>query len=200
MKRICVFCGSSPGLKPEYVIAARDLGNVMVKRNIGLVYGGSKIGVMGSIAKAIVDAGGEVIGVIPKSLVNKEVAFSGLPDLRVVDTMHERKAIMEDLSDGFIALPGGLGTFEEFFEVLTWAQLGIHQKPCGILNVCHYYDTLIDFLDYAVDQQFIHPENRSLILIDDDPEALLDKLETYRPSRVNKAEWALKMSGKSIKV
>ncbi len=135
MKRVCVFCGSSPGARPEYLQAAIELGQALAGKNIGLVYGGAKVGMMGKIAESVLEKGGEVIGVIPKDLVEREVAFTGLADLRVVGSMHERKALMADLSDGFIALPGGLGTIEEFFEVVTWAQLGIHPKPCGLLNV-----------------------------------------------------------------
>ncbi len=136
MKRICVFCGSSPGARLEYARAARELADLLIKRNIGLVYGGARVGIMGEIASAVLKQGGEVIGVIPQELVEKEVAFTELTDLRIVGSMHERKALMAELSDGFIALPGGLGTIEEFFEVLTWAQLGLHRKPCGLLNVC----------------------------------------------------------------
>jgi uncharacterized protein (TIGR00730 family) len=149
---------------------------------------------MGKIAHAVLNHGGEVIGVIPKELVEKEVAFTKLSDLRVVGSMHARKALMEELSDGFIALPGGLGTIEEFFEILTWAQLGMHQKPCGLLNVSHYYDKLVEFLDYAVNQQFIEWEHRSMLLIEKNPETLLEKFEGYQPPKVDKAEWALRMS------
>ena len=139
-----------PGASPEYLQAAKQLGYTLASKNIGLVYGGAKVGMMGRIAEAVLEKKGEVIGVIPKGLVEKEVSFTGLADLRVVDSMHERKAIMADLSDGFIALPGGLGTLEEFFEVATWAQLGIHPKPCGLLNVRQYYNQLMDFLDHTV--------------------------------------------------
>ncbi|HUW13230.1 MAG TPA: TIGR00730 family Rossman fold protein, partial [Anaerolineae bacterium] len=142
MERICVFCGSSPGSRPEFVEAAVQLGEDLARRGITLVYGGGRVGMMGALARGALDAGGEVIGVIPRDLVDQEVAYTDLLDLRVVDTMHERKALMVELAQGFIALPGGLGTLEEFAEVLTWAQLGIHRKPCGVLNVCHYYDSL----------------------------------------------------------
>jgi uncharacterized protein (TIGR00730 family) len=194
MKRICVFCGSSLGAKAEYVRAAVRLGHTLANKNIGLVYGGGSVGLMGKIAHAVLDHGGEVIGVIPKEFVEKEVAFTELSDLRVVNSMHQRKALMEKLSDGFIALPGGLGTIEEFFEILTWAQLGMHQKPCGLLNVSHYYDKLMEFLDYTVDQQFIEWEHRSMLLIEKNPETLLKKFEGYQPPKVDKAEWALRMS------
>jgi uncharacterized protein (TIGR00730 family) len=170
------------------------LGHTLANKNIGLVYGGGSVGLMGKIAHAVLDHGGEVIGVIPRELVEKEVAFTELSDLRVVGSMHERKALMEKLSDGFIGLPGGLGTIEEFFEILTWAQLGMHQKPCGLLNVGHYYDKLVEFLDYAVNQQFIEWEHRSMLLIEKDPETLLKEFEGYQPPKVDKAEWALRMS------
>ena len=149
---------------------------------------------MGAIAKAVLEEGGEVIGVIPRDLAHKNVAFTELSDLRVVNSMHERKALMAELSDGFIALPGGLGTAKEFFEVLTWAQLGIHQKPCGLLNVCGYYSELIGFLDRAVGQQFIEAEHRAMVLIDESPEGLLRKFESYQPPTVDKAEWILRMN------
>ena len=176
MKRICVFCGSSPGARPEYIKTARELGTALAKNKIGLVYGGAKVGMMGAVASATMEAKGEVTGVIPKELVKKEVAFTGITDLRIVNSMHERKALMADLSDGFIALPGGLGTIEEFFEVLTWAQLGIHKKPCGFLNVSGYYDKAIEFIDHAVEEQFIGPASRSLILADESPENAAKKI------------------------
>ncbi len=193
MKRVCVFCGSSPGSGPEYIGAAEQLGHALAGKNIGLVYGGAKVGMMGRIAQSVLDQGGEVIGVIPKDLVEREVAFTGLADLRVVGSMHERKALMADLSDGFIALPGGLGTIEEFFEVVTWAQLGIHLKPCGLLNVKGYYDQLMDFLDHTVSEQFVDSEHRSMILMDEDPKRLLQKFETYQPPTVDKARWVLRL-------
>jgi uncharacterized protein (TIGR00730 family) len=187
MKHICVFCGSNLGAQPEYVEAARHLGQVLAARQITLVYGGARVGTMGEIADSVLAAGGHVIGVIPQALADK-VAHPGLSDLRVVPSMHERKALMADLADGFIALPGGLGTFEEFFEVLTWAQLGMHHKPCGLLNVRGYYQPLMDFLDQAVAQRFLKAEHRAMALIDDDPVRLLDQFRTYRPPSINK--WA----------
>jgi uncharacterized protein (TIGR00730 family) len=193
VKRICVFCGSSPGARPDYAHAARQLGQGLATREIGLVYGGGRVGLMGEIANTVLDAGGEVIGVIPRELLDKEVAFTELSDLRVVPSMHERKALMVELSDGFVALPGGLGTFEEFLEVLAWAQLDIHQKPCGLLNVCGYYTKLMSFLDHAVNEQFIDWEHRSLLLVDENPETLLKKFEAYQPPRVDKTEWILRM-------
>lgn len=193
MKRICVFCGSSPGARPEYLQAARELGHALAGKNIGLVYGGAKVGMMGKVAEAVLEKGGEVIGVIPKGLVDKEVAFTGLADLRVVGSMHERKALMADLSDGFIALPGGLGTIEEFLEVVTWAQLGIHPKPCGLLNVEQYYNRLLDFLDHTVNEKFVECEHRSMIMVDENPERLLEKFEVYQPPTIDKAQWVLQL-------
>jgi uncharacterized protein (TIGR00730 family) len=193
LKRLCVFCGSSFGVNPAYVKAARDLGNVIAKRNICLVYGGARVGLMGEIASTVIRAKGEVIGVIPKDLVHKEVAHSGLSELCIVESMHERKALMAELSDGFIALPGGFGTIEEIFEVITWAQLSFHDKPCGFLNINGYYDHLIKFLDHSVKENFIVPEHRAMIIIDDDPESLLDKFSKYEPPRIDKAKWILGM-------
>jgi uncharacterized protein (TIGR00730 family) len=196
MKRICVFCGSSPGVRPEYVLAAKELGEMLARKKICLVYGGARVGMMGALATAAVEAGGEVIGVMPGSLVKKEVAHTGLKDLRIVETMHERKALMGELSDGFVALPGGLGTIEEFFEVLTWAQLSMHKKPCGLLNVNGYFDPLVGFIDHAVAQQFISPASRSLVILENTPEKLLRKFEHYEAPQSDKASWALRMSDK----
>jgi len=180
LTRVTVFCGSNIGARPEYVYAARGLGRLLAERKIGLVYGGSGIGTMRELASSALEAGGEVVGVIPRLLVEREVAYRELPDLRVVDSMHERKALMADLGDAFIAMPGGLGTLDEFFEIVSWAQLRVHEKPCGLLNVCGYYDRLIGFLDHAVEQQFIKPENRRMIEIDETAEGLLDRLGTRR--------------------
>jgi uncharacterized protein (TIGR00730 family) len=191
MRRGCVFCGSSAGARPEYCEAARALARALARRGIGLVYGGSRVGVMYEIAAATLDAGGEVIGVIPQDLVDKEVAFTGLPDLRVVGSMHERKALMAELSDGFIALPGGLGTIEELLEILAWAQLGLHRKPCGLLNVCQYFDALVEFLRHAAGQRFIKPEHLGMLLIEEEPEALLARFDRYRAPSVDKAGWIL---------
>jgi len=179
-KRVTVFCGSNVGARPEYAHAARGLGRLLAQRQIGLVYGGSGIGTMRELAASALQAGGEVVGVIPRLLVEREVAYAGLPDLRVVDSMHERKALMADLGDAFIAMPGGLGTLDEFFEIVSWAQLRVHEKPCGLLNVCGYYDRLVEFLDHAVEQQFIKPENRLMIEVDGTAEGLLDRLGTRR--------------------
>lgn len=186
MKHICVFCGSNSGARPAYALAARSMGQTLVRRGFGLVYGGGNVGLMGTIADAVLDAGGEAIGVIPQALVEKELAHSRLTQLHIVGSMHERKAMMADLSDGFIALPGGFGTFEEFFEVLTWAQLGFHQKPCGLLNVEGYYDLLIALSDHVTAQQFVHPRHRSLVLEAQAPDQLLDKLASYEPITVQK--------------
>ena len=186
MRRICVFCGSSLGSRPVYGEVARRLGALLAVRGIGLVYGGSKVGLMGAIADAALAAGGEVIGVIPEPLVLKEVAHSGLTELRVVKSMHERKAMMADLSDGFIALPGGFGTFDELCEVLTWAQLGLHRKPCGILNAGGYFDSLLQLFDQAVEEQFLRPAHRAMVLTDEDAGALVDRLMKYEIPRVDK--------------
>jgi len=181
MTRVCVFAGSSSGVRPEYMAAATDLGRVLAARGIGLVYGGARVGLMGAVADAVLTGGGEVTGVIPRSLVEKEVAHSGLTELRVVTTMHERKALMADLSDAFIALPGGWGTLDEFFEILTWAQLGLHCKPCGVLNVQGYFDRLLSFLDHSVEQGFVRREYGALLAVSDDPSTLLDALRAQTP-------------------
>jgi len=173
--RICVFTGSRHGLRPEYADAANALGRELIARGYGLVYGGGNVGLMTVIADAVLELSGHVTGVIPNSLVSKEVAHLGLSDLRIVDSMHERKALMAELSDGFIAMPGGIGTMEEFFEVLSWAQLGLHEKPCALLNVAGYYDPLIQFLDHAVEQDFIKPKHRALMIVESDPGRLLDR-------------------------
>ncbi len=193
MKRICVFCGSSPGGRSEYSAAAESMGHLLAERDIGLVYGGGKVGLMGLIAKAVLKNGGKVTGVIPEALAKKEVAFTALEDLRIVASMHERKALMAELADGFIALPGGIGTLEELIEVMTWAQLEIHQKPCGLLNICQFYDPLIKFLDHTVEEKFMRREHHSMLLVDENPEGLLKKFETYQPQKVDKAAWALSL-------
>jgi uncharacterized protein (TIGR00730 family) len=191
MKKICVFCGSSPGNRVEYVRAAERLGLLLAQKKIGLVFGGGKVGMMGRLARAALDAGGEVTGVIPRKLHERKVDFAGLSDLRVVGTMHERKALMAELADGFMALPGGLGTLEEIFEMLTWAQLGMHDKPCGLLNVGNFYTPLLAFLDRVVEQGFLDAAHRSMILTAEDPEELLHMFMTYRPPVADKAAWAL---------
>ena len=176
---MCVFCGSSIGSKPAYAKAARQLGNILASRNLGLVYGGTDVGTMGELANAALEAGGEVIGIVPRRFVERKIAHVALSDLRVVDAMHERKGLMAELSDAFIALPGGLGTIDELFEMITWTQLGIHRKPCGLLNVCQYYSKLADFLDYAVSEGFIREPHRSLILVDESPDVLLKKFDEF---------------------
>jgi uncharacterized protein (TIGR00730 family) len=178
MKRLCVFCGSSFGANPAYAETAVALGTLLASRGIGLVYGGGNVGLMGVIADAALAAGGEVIGVIPKSLADREIAHTGCTELRVVDSMHTRKAMMADLSDAFVAMPGGVGTFEEFFEAITWTQLGLHRKPCGLLNVAGFYTPLALFIDQAVSDGFIKPVHRAAIVLDDDPVRLLDTLST----------------------
>jgi len=179
--RICVFCGSNSGMRPEYLQAARDTGMALVERGLALVYGGANIGLMGEIANAVLARDGEVIGVIPESLVAREIAHTRLTELRVVKSMHERKMLMGDLADAFIALPGGYGTLDEFFEIITWAQLGLHRKPCGVLNVCGYYDQLLNFLDQAVEEEFLRQQNRKLVLEAKDARILLDHFEQYQP-------------------
>jgi len=163
--RFCVYCGSSTGTRPEYAAAARELGEVMARRGIGLVYGGGNVGLMGVLADAMVAASAEVIGVIPEALVARELAHQGVSELRVVGTMHERKALMADLADGFIAMPGGLGTLEELFEALTWAQLGLHAKPCGLLDVAGFFDDLDRFLDRVVADGFVRPDSRARLIV-----------------------------------
>lgn len=181
MRSLCVFCGSSEGHEPAYTEAARTLGRTLAGAKIRLVFGGGRVGLMGEVANAALAAGGEAIGVIPNFLVEREIAHTGLTDLHVVGSMHERKAMMSGLSDGFVALPGGTGTLEEFFEVLTWAQLGEHAKPCGLLNVAGYYDPLLSVLDHMVGKGFLSKSNRALVLVERDPRTLLAKLERYRP-------------------
>ena len=186
MERVCVFLGSSFGRNRAYPEAARAVARLLARRGLGLVYGGARIGLMGVVADEAAAAGVEVIGVIPQNLVDREVANATLSDLRVVSSMHERKAAMAELADGFIALPGGLGTLEELFEILTWSQLGLHAKPCGALNVQGFFDGLGAFLDRATDEGFIAPEHRDLLLVDPDAESLLERLETWKPPRVDK--------------
>ncbi len=195
MKRICVFCGSGTGAHPAYAAAAVELGHLLAKSGIGLVYGGASIGMMGQVANAVLDHGGEVIGVVPEFLAVKEVAYTGLDDLRIVSTMHERKALMSELSDGFMALPGGLGTIEEFVEVLTWLQLGLHEKPCGLLNVRRYFDAFIEFLDHVTDQQFLEQSSRDMVLIEPDAGSLVKRMQNFRveDSR-SKIAWAVEMN------
>ena len=186
MKRICVFSGSSPGARPEYREAAADLGRVLARSGLALVYGGAKVGLMGVLADAALAAGGEVIGIIPQALVDKEVAHEKLTELRVVSSMHERKGQMAEISDGFIALPGGMGTLEELTEVLTWAQLGLHRKPCGLLNVAGYYDGFTAFLDHTVTERFVARAHRDMLLVAGTAEELVRAFGTYRAPVVEK--------------
>jgi uncharacterized protein (TIGR00730 family) len=181
--RLCVFCGSSPGRNPAYMEAARQLGELLARQGIGLVYGGASVGLMGAVADAAKAGGGEVIGVIPKALATVEVAHTGLEDLRVVKSMHQRKALMAELSDGFIALPGGIGTLEELFEVWTWGALGEHAKPCGLLNIAGFYDGLAGFMDHVAGEQFLKPEYRAMLHVESEPAALLTAFDRYVPPR-----------------
>lgn len=181
LKRVCVFIGSSPGSRPDYSSAAEAMGQTLADQGVGLVYGGASVGLMGVVADAALAAGGEVIGVIPQHLVDREVAHTGLSDLRIVDSMHERKALMSELADGFVALPGGFGTLEEYVEMLTWAQLGLHAKPCGLLDVAGFYEPLLAFLDHATAERFVNPQHRSLVIADTDPQALLDAMSVWAP-------------------
>lgn len=186
MKRICVFCGSSSGGDGAYLGAARAMGGAIVRRKLGLVYGGARIGLMGAMADEVLVRGGEVVGVIPRALEEKEVAHRGLTDLRVVESMHERKAVLADLADGFVAMPGGFGTLDEMCEALTWGQLGLHRKPCGLLNVRGYFDRLLAFLDHAAAERFLQPEHRDMLLVSADPDQLLDRFAAYAPPAVEK--------------
>jgi uncharacterized protein (TIGR00730 family) len=186
IRRLAVFCGSNPGARPEYVDAARSLGKLLCDRGIGVVYGGSSVGLMAALADTMLEEHGDVIGVIPRMLVEREVANRALTDLRVVESMHERKALMAELADGFVALPGGIGTLEEFFEIWTWAQLGMHDKPCALLNVAGYFDPLLEFLDRAVVEKFVREVHRKMVIVERDPVALLSRFEAYEPPRVVK--------------
>lgn len=180
-RSICVFCGSSPGARPEYAQATASLARAMAERGITLVYGGASAGLMGILADTMLAMGGAITGVIPDAIVDLEVAHPGLDDLRVVGSMHDRKALMADLAGGFIALPGGLGTLEELFEILTWGQLGLHAKPCGLLNIQGYFDPLIAFLDHAVAERFLRREHRASLIVEEAPHALLDRMAAYEP-------------------
>ncbi|PSB05579.1 TIGR00730 family Rossman fold protein [filamentous cyanobacterium CCP2] len=188
MRRVCVFCGSNYGSNPAYRQAAQLMGQTLAQQGIELVYGGGNVGLMGVVADAVLNAGGRAIGVLPKALEAKELAHTGLTELHIVHSMHERKALMADLSEGFVALPGGYGTFEEFCEVVTWTQLGFHQKPCGLLNVEGFYDPLITMFDRATTEQFIRPIHRNLVLQAQEPEKLLKLLSDFEPVTTNK--WA----------
>ncbi len=184
IKSICVYCGSSLGNNQAYASAAIHLAEALVQRDIRLVYGGAGIGIMGIVADHVLKLGGQVVGVIPKALSHKEVAHSHLTELHVTQSMHERKTLMAELADGFIALPGGIGTLEELFEIWTWAQLGFHEKPCGILNVEGYYDSLIEFLDHVSAEQFVKPHHRAMLMVETDPELLLGRYASYQPPAI----------------
>jgi uncharacterized protein (TIGR00730 family) len=186
LRRVCVFCGSRIGTPQAYRQAALTVGRILCKRGVELVYGGGNVGLMGAVANACLDDGGRVIGVIPKALADKELAHTGLTELRIVSSMHERKSVMADLSDAFLSLPGGYGTWEEFLEVLTWSQLGIQRKACGMLNVNGYYDPLLAMADKAVAEGFLSDVHRNLLLSDEDPERLLDRLSNYSGASVDK--------------
>ena len=196
MKKLCVFCGSSFGNHKQYAETANELGNLIAKENMELVYGGAQVGLMGEIASTVLKAGGKVTGVIPRQLIEKEVAHKGLTKLHIVESMHERKKLMADLADSFIAMPGGFGTLEEIFEVVAWGQLDFHSKPLGLLNVRGYYDKLISFLDHSVNENFIMPEHRLMIMDDNNPKSLLTELKEYSPPKADKADWILEMLNK----
>lgn len=184
--RVSVFCGASSGARADFSVLARRLGTCLVDMGLGLVYGGGKVGLMGTIADEVLRREGYVIGVIPKALVSKELAHQGLTDLRIVESMHERKAMMAELSDAFIAMPGGFGTLEEFVEVLTWSQLGLHRKPCALLNVGGFYDPFLKFIEHMVKEQFVKPDDARLVLSDSDPERLIKKINAWRPPQSTK--------------
>lgn len=186
LRRIRVFCGSSSGAHPDYVAAARAVGALLARSGIGLVYGGASVGLMGAAADAAREAGGEVVGVIPRSLVEREVAHAGLEDLRIVCSMRERKTLMAELSDGFVALPGGIGTLEKIFEVWTWAQLGGHGKPCALLNTRGFFDRLLDVLDHVTTEAFLKPAYRAMLSVDPEPAVLLDAMRASRPPTATK--------------
>ncbi len=186
IQNICVYLGSNSGRQPVYVEQAAAFGRELATRGIGLVYGGARAGTMGVLADATLAAGGRVIGVIPKALVEKEMAHTGLTEQHIVSSMHERKTLMAERADGFVALPGGAGTFEEMFETWTWAQLGMHQKPCGLLNIAGFYDQLAAFLDHAKEEAFMRPEHRAMLIVERDPAKLLERFEHYTPPTVSK--------------
>ncbi|MCR2745614.1 TIGR00730 family Rossman fold protein [Limnobacter parvus] len=186
MKNICVYCGSSPGNQPTYAEGAKSLARALVENNFGLVYGGSNLGLMGVVAEEVLALGGRAIGIIPETLVSKELAHPALTELFVTRNMHERKAMMAEMSDGFIALPGGLGTFEELFEILTWGQLSFHNKPVGVLNVNGYYDGLLSFLDHASAEAFIRPQHRSMLMATSCASELLAAFKQYQAPAVVK--------------
>jgi uncharacterized protein (TIGR00730 family) len=184
VERICVFCGASPGARRAYADATRELARLLAAGDIGVVYGGGGVGLMGALADAVIAEGGQLTGVIPRALVDREIAHREVMDMRVVGSMHERKALMAELSDAFVALPGGIGTLEELFEVYTWAQLGLHRKPCALLNVDGYYDGIADFLIHAVEERFLRDETRALLMVETDPGTLIERLRSFEPPAV----------------
>jgi uncharacterized protein (TIGR00730 family) len=184
MRRICVFCGANPGARPAYAEATAELARLLTAEGIGVVYGGGHVGLMGVLADTLLADGADPIGVMPQALVDKEIGHRGLSDLRVVGSMHERKALMAELSDAFIALPGGLGTLEELFEVYTWSQLGLHQKPCALLDVEDYYAGIASFLEHAVEERFVREEHRAMLIVDSDPRRLIDRLRDFEPAAI----------------
>jgi uncharacterized protein (TIGR00730 family) len=186
LESLCVFCGSSLGVRPEYADAARTLGRTLADAGIRLIYGGGRTGIMGALAESALAAGGEVVGIMPRGLWDREVGHTGLTSMHVVESMHERKALMSEMGGGFLALPGGLGTFEELFEVWTWAQLGIHRKPCAVLNAGGYFDGMLAFLDHAVAERFVDPQYRGMLLVGDDIDALLARMTAYRAPDVSR--------------
>ena len=186
MRRVCVFCGSFSGVRPEYAAAARAMAAALVRSGLELVYGGGRVGLMGIVADEVLRLGGRAVGVIPQALVDREVGHDGLTEIHIVETMHERKKLMADLADAFVALPGGLGTIEEIFEIWTWAQLGMHQKPCGFLDVAGYYAPLAAFLDHATREGFVRPQMRGTAIFESDPDALLRRFAGYAPPAVEK--------------
>lgn len=186
MKQVCIFCGSYPGTQPVYMTAAHAMGMGLAKRNLGLVYGGGRVGLMGAVADGALAGSGKVTGVIPQSLVDRELAHTGLSELRVVASMHQRKAMMAEIADAFIALPGGFGTLDELFEIITWAQLGIHNKPVALLNIKGYFDPLVHFIEHMATEGFIKPVHRQAVLVKDDVDTLLDTIVAYQPPQLEK--------------
>jgi uncharacterized protein (TIGR00730 family) len=184
IRSLCVYCGSSHGSDPAFAEATREMAGLLAARGVRVVYGGGAVGLMGVLGDAVLEAGGEAIGVIPQALVDREIGHTGLTELRVVGSMHERKALMAELSDAFVALPGGLGTLEELFEVYTWAQLGLHDKPYGLLDVEDYFAGIIDFLDHAVRERFVPEQHRAMLMVEHEPRALIDRLRAYEPQAV----------------
>ena len=186
MRAVCVYCGSNAGIREDYGVLARALGLEIARRDMALVYGGARVGLMGQVADAALAAGGRVVGIIPQALVDKEIAHAGLTESHIVASMHERKRMMADLSDGFVALPGGIGTLEEIFEMWTWAQLGYHRKPCALVDTAGYWTGLAAFLDHQVQEGFVRAPHREMLMVDEDPARLLDRMEAYEPPVVTK--------------